>query len=278
MSKAGEGTIELANAELYDAVNNTWHAAGSMVTARGMHTATLLSSGQVLVTGSAFTSTASAELYDPARNTWNTAPSMGTGRGGHTATLLASGKVLVAGGFGGVGYFASAELYNPSGGAPPKAQAVEYYHAAFDHYFITTNGDEISKLDAGVFVGWARTDQTFDVYSQVGSITASVCRFFSTSFDPKSSHFYTPDLTECIKVKTDSNWQFEGVVFYVPRPDALGTCPAGTQPIYRLYNDGQGGAPNHRYTTSLSLRSMMLAQGWVAEGNGTVGVIMCAPL
>ena len=26
-----------------------------------------------------------------------------------------------------------------------------------------------------------------------------------------------------------------------------GTCPAGTSPVYRLYNHGQGGAPNHRF-------------------------------
>ena len=52
---------------------------------------------------------------------------------------------------------------------------------------------------------------------------------------------------------------------------------AGTTPVYRLYNQGQGGAPNHRYTTDLGVRSQMLAQGWVPEGFGPVGVVMCAP-
>ena len=52
----------------------------------------------------------------------------------------------------------------------------------------------------------------------------------------------------------------------------------GAQPVYHLYNDGQGAAPNHRYATSLAVRSDTMARGWIAEGYGDVGVIMCAPL
>ena len=32
---------------------------------------------------------------------------------------------------------------------------IEYYHAGFDHYFVTAAADEIAALDAGHFVGWA---------------------------------------------------------------------------------------------------------------------------
>ena len=162
----------------------------------------------------------------------------------------------------------------PSG---TKATAVEYYHAAFDHYFITTIADEITKLDNGTFAGWSRTGQTFSVFSDTSGGASGVCRFFSTSFAPKSSHFYTPDVGECGKVKGDKNWQFEGVVFSVSVPDGAGNCPAGSQPIYRLYNNGQGAAPNHRYTTSTTLRTSMLARGWIPEGYGALGVVMCAP-
>ena len=34
--------------------------------------------------------------------------------------------------------------------------AVEYYNATLDHYFVTASADEIAKLDAGAFAGWAR--------------------------------------------------------------------------------------------------------------------------
>jgi hypothetical protein len=47
--------------------------------------------------------------------------------------------------------------------------------------------------------------------------------------------------------------------------------------VYRLYNNGQGGAPNHRYTTASSVRDQMLAAGWILEGNGPGFAFMCAP-
>ena len=99
------------------AVTNTWSAAGSLTTARYVHTATLLPSGQVLVAGGLGNNGAvfaSAELYDPATNTWSAAGSLITARSAHTAALLPSGQVLVAGGADtGYNALASAELYTP---------------------------------------------------------------------------------------------------------------------------------------------------------------------
>ena len=103
-----------------------------------------------------------------------------------------------------------------------------------------------------------------------------VCRFFSTSFGPKSSHFYTPFATECTSVTSNANWQLEGSVFNMILADAMGACPAGSQPLYRLYNNGSGGAPNHRYTIDLDVFSTMTSLGWVPEGSG-IGVIACVP-
>jgi len=167
-----------------------------------------------------------------------------------------------------------------SGSGGGTVTAVEYHHMAFDHYFVTAIADEIAKLDNGTFVGWARTGLSFNVYPSAGAPSGSVpvCRFFSTSFAPKSSHFYTPSAFECALVKTNPDWLFEAEVFNVaPASTADGSCPANTLPVYRLYNNGQGAAPNHRYTTELSVRAQMIAQGWIPEGYGTVGVIMCSP-
>ncbi len=159
---------------------------------------------------------------------------------------------------------------------PPIADAIEYYHAAFDHYFVTAIADEITKLDNGTFVGWARTGRQFKVYTAAGTGLSPVCRFFSTSFDPKSSHFYTALASECTTVKASPDWQFEAEVFFVATPDAAGNCAAGNIPIYRLYNDGQGAAPNHRFTIDLGVRTEMLGKLWIPEGSG-IGVAMCAP-
>jgi hypothetical protein len=159
-----------------------------------------------------------------------------------------------------------------------KVAAVEYYYPAWNMYFVTAIADEISKLDAGVFVGWQRTGLQFNVYDMNGApgSAAAVYRFFSTTFSPKSSHFYTANLAEYNSLLGNRNWQPEGQVFNTPLPAADGTCPAGTIPIYRLYNNGIGGAPNHRFTTSATVRSQMLAAGWIAEGAG-VGVGFCSP-
>ena len=64
--------------------------------------------------------------------------------------------------------------------------------------------------------------------------------------------------------------------FYIELPDEItGACPAGTVPVYRLWN--QRVDSNHRYTTDSSVKAQMLAKGYVAEGYGPNAVAMCAP-
>ena len=114
------------------------------------------------------------------------------------------------------------------GADPASANAVEYYHAQFDHYFFTAIPDEIAKLDSGYFAGWSRTGRSFGVWSYDVGGTAPVCRFFSTSFAPKSSHFYTPFPSECAIVKGNPDWQYEGIVAYVDLPFGDGSCATGS--------------------------------------------------
>jgi len=96
----------------------TFTATGNLATPRAQHSATLLTSGKVLVAGgqtsaSGFVPTASMETYDPAAGAFAPAAAMGTPRYAHTATLLRDGKVLLAGGMGGSA-LASAERYDPA--------------------------------------------------------------------------------------------------------------------------------------------------------------------
>ncbi len=178
-----------------------------------------------------------------------------------------AGTVAVDGALLGLGYFLA-----------PLPTAVEYYHSAFDHYFVTASVEEISKLDAGDLANWARTGESFEVYPLGTAASADVCRFWSgQTFVPKSSHFLTPLAEECAIVKRNADWQFEGEAFAVTLPDGQGRCSEPTVPLYRLYNDGQGGAPNHRYTTRWVLRAEMIDRGWIAEGVGDDGVIACVP-
>ena len=103
-----------------------WTTTGSMTTARQGHTATLLSTGNVLVVGgtsNGTTALASAELYNRTTGTWAATGSMTGARTLHTATQLntnsnstTSGKVLVAGGLNGWTSQNTAQLYSPSAG------------------------------------------------------------------------------------------------------------------------------------------------------------------
>jgi hypothetical protein len=96
-------------------------AAANMFESRIGPTATLLSSGKVLIAGGECTigydwdyeicTTASAEVFDPAAGAFSRTGGMTAARSYHTATLLPNGKVLIAG-----GGIASAELFDPATG------------------------------------------------------------------------------------------------------------------------------------------------------------------
>ncbi len=155
--------------------------------------------------------------------------------------------------------------------------AVEYFHQGFGHYFVTAFAAEIAALDGGAITGWRRTGAAFDVESEPAAGLQPVGRFFSTSFGPRSSHFYTASAAEDVAVRTNPDWRFEALAFHVAPPATDGGCAGEARPVYRLYNAGRDGAPNHRYTTDPAVRAQMLAQGWVAEGLGTDGVVFCSP-
>ena len=158
---------------------------------------------------------------------------------------------------------------------------IEFYHAGFDHYFMSADPVEINALDTGYFTGWTRTGQQFQAYatgSSAGPTMNPVCRYYGLPSAGLDSHFYSASSVECWEVNQyyGTEWQIESDnVFQIDLPNATtGACPAGTEPVYRVFNHRADA--NHRYMLSQLLRSQMEAQGWIREGYGPDATIMCA--
>jgi len=142
---AGGGTYvegvftPLSSAEIYNPTSGTFATTtGSMNVASSGHSATLLSSGQVLIaagagSGSPQPPLARTELYNPTGQTFTLSGSLTTARQLFSATLLSNGQVLIAGGEGATETVGTGELYNPTSGTTSIAGNLNVprgYHSA----------------------------------------------------------------------------------------------------------------------------------------------------
>ncbi|MCA8964459.1 MAG: hypothetical protein H6838_00660 [Planctomycetes bacterium] len=93
-----------ANAEIYDAVANTWTSVGAMATARGNHKGFALGGGQFLLAGGGNgtilspVALSSCEVFSTATNTFSPGPSLTSARAGAAAFLTPQGQVQFFGG------------------------------------------------------------------------------------------------------------------------------------------------------------------------------------
>ena len=163
----------------------------------------------------------------------------------------------------------------------PEDVAFEFVHHQTGHYLLSATPREQASLSVRSAADWATTGESFRVWAKPTPDSAPVCRFWSgASFAPASAHFYTPYADECAALMAGSAWTAEGTEFHARLPEGrpgAAACPAGTRALYRLYNGGQGGSPNHRYTTSTRIVDIMTAGRWIPEGDGATGVFACIP-
>jgi len=159
------------------------------------------------------------------------------------------------------------------GGSPGEVvNTIEYYNASLDHYFITAFADEAAMLDAGVLVpGWTRTGYTFHSWKSGTGPGNEACRFYGSPGSGINSHFYTINAAECDGVKANPDWTFEGLAFRAVEP-LSGGCATEHATVTRLYNNGKGGQPNHRFLTDPSAIDATVAKGWSVEGP-----VFCVP-
>ena len=153
---------------------------------------------------------------------------------------------------------------------------VEFYHAAFDHYFITWMPNEIAVLDAGTEIrGWARTGYSFKTYTTAQAGASPVCRYYIPP-GLGDSHFFGRGTVECNATgQKNPSFVLEDPAFMQMYLPTGGLCPASTTPVYRVFSNRLDA--NHRYMTDRAIRDQMVAKGWLAEGDGPDRVVMCAP-
>lgn len=153
---------------------------------------------------------------------------------------------------------------------------IEFYNASLDHYFITWAGDEIAKLDAGTVIkGWTRTGKSFPAYASPQTGTSAVCRIYIPP-GKGDGHYFGRDTVECnTTMARNPNFILESASFFHLSLPTAGICPADLVPVYRVFSNRADA--NHRYTTDRAVRDQMVAAGWLAEGDGTDAVVMCAP-
>lgn len=94
---------------LYNPTTNALSPTGNIGTARAVHAATRLSSGNVIVTGGLIAGTVfnlfvpqlttSVQVYNVAAGTWSSSGALPNGIAGHTQNTLANGDALIHGGF-----------------------------------------------------------------------------------------------------------------------------------------------------------------------------------
>ncbi len=177
---------------------------------------------------------------------------------------------------GGITYVLG-QFVGPMAPAPATVMpTIEYFHAKFNHYFITWMPDEIAKLDAGTQIrGWARTGYSFKTYTTPQSGTSPVCRYYIPPV-LGDSHFFGRGTVECNETgQKNPTFELEAPAFMHMLLPALGVCPVNTTKVYRVFSNRADA--NHRYMTDPVVRDQMVASGWWAEGDGSDRVAMCAP-
>jgi hypothetical protein len=187
----GDGTAPaafLANAELYNPSTGIFTATGAMTMPRSGHTATLLNTGKVLITGGASTNHpgaegSTAELYDPVTGTFSATGSMAAARTDHVAVLLANGKVLIAGGNAwNCDPQSSPEIYDPASGqftlAGPSAYSPDSGLSTVSASLLP-NGNVLALLVGGC--GFDNRAEVYDAASGRFTATASFIEGYITA-------------------------------------------------------------------------------------------------
>jgi hypothetical protein len=165
--------------------------------------------------------------------------------------------------------------------------AVEFYNASLDHYFVTPAASDLDAIATGRAAGWVATGWTFSVWAapskDVPDFNVPICRFYIPPSEG-DSHFFSASPDECAAVKSRFPEFHPGDDGCLRRRTGLSgvrRCRVLPLPEVRIHGprywvwNGRADS-NHRYTTDRATRDEMVDKGWIAEGDGPDRIAFCA--
>ena len=273
----------------------------TMTSARRSHTATLLSSGKVLLAGGDVNGsvTNTAELFDPISAIFTATPNMTSARRYHTATLLPSGKILLAGGDVNGAVTNTAELFDPASGtfislSPNNTMtSPRGYHTATllpsgkvllaggDVNGAVTNTAELFDPASGTFtatlstMNWTRVNHTATLLPGgavliAGGRDGSASRNTAELFDPATETFtpLSPNNTMTLaRASHTATLLPSGQVLIAGGSDANG----GTTNTAEAFDLGLGFSDARRPVISTAPNSLVQPASLVLSGTGFQG-------
>ena len=166
----------------FAATSGTWSPVGSLHAARDGHTATLLTSGEVVVAGGEGNAgaTSATDVYSPLTLLWKGSGKLIFARASHQAVLLNSGSILVAGGCIGNclrSETPTAEIYNPISGtwlSTGKLNVGRLEHAAVlfnNGKVLVSGGNRVTVNNTGVVPTAELYDPASGAWTLTGNMT-----------------------------------------------------------------------------------------------------------
>ena len=158
-------------------------AVGKMTIGRSLHTATLLPTSEVLLTGGGtpdLPATRSVEIFDPGTGLTRRAGDMKVARAEHTATLLADRTVLIVGGLGPAAN--SAEIYDPASESstfvgPLTEPRSDHVAVQLDDGHVLILGGDISGVGATPTAGAELYDPVTGTFTPTGRMSIARAPF-----------------------------------------------------------------------------------------------------
>jgi len=156
------------------------------------------------------------------------------------------------------------------------AIAVEYFDADAGLFFHTADATEKRLVDDGIYgQEWQRSESYFRVWTSPAEGRVAMCRFFDFADHPATPHLYVYG-DDCASARASGTWSFQTIAYYVAEP-TNGTCPEGTDALFRMYQPGKSGGPSYRYTTEPAARAELIARGGIVKARDIGSLFACTP-